>query len=291
MPSRHRSLQFNDTTSNFAPFEVMDSEDDGASRFEQLLAARQGNHGRIVDRQSQVLRARGQLIQEEVAKEKYVLSHAKLQLDREKQLAEVTKQRVAMAQQIEQHKQSVKAITALADLDPHSKDFQLKVAHAFADNPMATRDPFAQTLTKDLFHIRQKKLDVDQEVRGYEEKKALEYSEKHGIDVPMKEGKRDFVGAEKALRQRTEEDRIHSEASVDPSLKISETTVGPDGKITSRYKSIADKTPADVVTTVTKDADTGASTTTRHVVPTTSAPAATAAPKDRKPLGDLIPIN
>lgn len=283
---------------NSGALELVEPEegDEVGSRFDELVASRQQRFGRLAQSQTNQLRARQQLITEELAQERFKIQGATLELNRTKALMEVQKQRAALQLQATIQQHTVNALDKLGKLDPGSSDYNIKLAEAIHDNPLATRDPIVKDLISAQIHSRHVQEQAASEIQVNEEKQASEYEARHGIEVPMndKTGRRDFGAADSARIIRDREVQSNAVGQVDKSLLPSETTI-VDGKVTQRFKAPApEKPPApDVVTTVTKPSEAvggpaSVTTTTRHVVPAVT-PAGT--PKVKPPLSGLIPLD
>lgn len=292
-------------TDNPGALSVVEPEegDEVGSRFDQLIQARQQVHGRFMQSGANALRAHGQVITEELGRERLQLAHENLQLNREKELANIQKQRAAMELQLTQQKHTVAALDAVTKLDPSDENYHVKLAEAIHDNPMATKDPIFQDIVKAQIATRHVQQQAASEIAVTEAKQATEYEARHGIEVPINEktGRPDFAAADANRAMRDQEAQARLAGQVDPALKASETIIS-GGKVTQRFKAPApDKPPVpDVTTTVTKDVPEGekpiVTTTVRHVGgPTVSAvPVATPPPVPRVKLkfdnGNLVPV-
>ena len=126
-----------------------------AQEIQGMIQRRQQAHGGIADAQSLAIRARQQVINEEIAQQRFDVQQANLELDRVKQLADLEKERALVKAQLQQQNQVSTAIGKLGELNPNSEDYQLKMTQIFHDNPLASKDEVVQQLVRNHLQARQ----------------------------------------------------------------------------------------------------------------------------------------
>lgn len=235
--------------------EFSPDEDRGAA-FNRALGQRQQRHGRVVQSGSNLLRARGQLIQEEVAQERFDMQHQELDLKRVTALANIFKQRAIIQKQMQAQQHTVGALAEIGKLDGTSPDYHLKLAEVFRNNPMASNDPVVQRIVTGQIQDRHTFQQSDAIVRQHEESQASEFARIHGVnpvrfaDGTPTAGRIDWRASQDASDAARKDRQQLALTGVDPTLKPTEITVDSDGKVKQTFKAQPDKSiiPSAVLT-------------------------------------------
>ena len=119
-----------------------------ANRLTELLAQRGQQHGAVLQAQGLALRSRQQVINEEIAQQRFDVQQQAVELSRIKALSEIEKEKAVVQMQIDQHKQSAAAVNQLGQLDPNDPQYTVKMAKIFNENPMASKDPVITEIVK-----------------------------------------------------------------------------------------------------------------------------------------------
>ncbi len=176
---------------------------------------RMARHGQYINAQNTAIRARGQVIQEEIAQQRYEMAQQRMELDRMKQLMEITKQMHAMKQQQTTVEHTQNALKSIGELDYKSEDYTKKLSLVFAENPMAAKDPIIQDLVRG--QIASKKVVDDANMAMYKEEglAKMRIQEKVDAENALKNPRAATAGAEEFEKKQS--DRIAQEGKDSPS--------------------------------------------------------------------------
>lgn len=131
------------------------NEDPVGDRMNELMIGRMARHGQYVQASSQALRARGQVIQEEISRERHDYNEQQLELNRMKTLVEISKQKAVLQQEMAQQQHIQGALSKLGELNPNDPEYTKKMAQVFNEHPMATKDPVIQDIVRNQIATRQ----------------------------------------------------------------------------------------------------------------------------------------
>lgn len=202
------------------------------NRFNELMDVRRDRHGRIIESGTNLLRARSQLIREEIATQRFDLQHQRLDLDRVIALGNILKQKALIQQQIQAQTHVVSAMDRLKSLDPRHPNFNVQFAEVFRDNPMATKDPMVQKFSAGLIDTLKSFNQSNDHIRQVEETQGAEYGRLHGINAVWKDGRIDWTASQKLADDAAKAKRDAAQAdAVLTGLPLTKV-VTADGKIT-----------------------------------------------------------
>jgi len=148
-------------------------EQEIGSRYQELMTGRMARHGQYMQATTAALRARGQLIQEEVAKERFAMQQQEQDLNRIKALTEITKQRIALQQKANEQMHVQRAVSKLGELHSDDPEYMNKMAGIFNENPMATRDPVIQDIIKNQMSERETQQKTANSLKQFREEEEI----------------------------------------------------------------------------------------------------------------------
>lgn len=203
---------------NIVPFDGDDEGDARLARYNELTGARQQQHDRFLQSNTLALRSRQQLITEELGREKIDIAHQRLELDRNRALADLLKQRVVMEQQNQTLQHTTAALSELGKLNPSQPDYSLRMAEIMHANPMASKDPTVQDIIKSQLKANEVSQVTDSHIREHEAAQASEFARIHGVDPVMKDGRVDWTASQKLADDaaRTRSAQAQTDAGTTP---------------------------------------------------------------------------
>tara|TARA_R110000868_G_scaffold64854_5_gene194633 strand:- start:13906 stop:14775 length:870 start_codon:yes stop_codon:yes gene_type:complete len=210
--------------------------EDLQTRFNRRLNGRIARHNDFTQASGYALRARGQLIQEEIAKERFGLQRQKQELDRIKTLAEITRQTVLIKQQMQAHEHVQGALSKLKDLDPvgDPNGYTIGMAKVFSDHPMATRDPIVQGFVRTQIGSMQAKQKADRGLETLRQEEAIRIQAAVQKEDALMRGRMQTAGSEEYARGEARnfgKSQLAAQKEVDdPAAKVNTAIAG--GKVT-----------------------------------------------------------
>lgn len=226
-------------------------------RFNELMDVRRTRHGRMLNTQTNYLKARGQNITEELGQERFDVQKQNLELNRIKELTNLLKQKAAIELQTRTQEHTVAALEGLRNIDPGSPDYHLKVADLFHNNPLATKDPLVQDIVKNQLAVQNIKETTRQEALRFEAKQGAEYAARWGMNpIPFPEGhpmagRIDWDATDKERLKRAKERQDKAIEGLPAGMKPYQSTISKTGDEATVYR-VEKEFPPDIIKTIEK---------------------------------------
>ncbi len=180
--------------------------EDIAERSNQLMLSRHAAHGRYTNATGMALRARQQIINEEIARERFGFQQQNLELQRVKELVSIAKQTAVVQRQMQAEQHTVNALNGIGELDHKDPNYTRNLAKIFAENPLAAKDPVIQDIVRS--QIASKKVVDDANMAMYKEEGLEKIRNQAALDKEklLMDSRAETAGKQQAAKLKASEE-------------------------------------------------------------------------------------